>query len=145
MANEVQTGLANLFGITNSGSAITMSGYATFILDSVKSGHKFEMDAVKDEINFDRALIATNAHQEITITWTPAGATRTAAAATAAFLLPLAKVTMANCSVSMINGDWVYVGDGSLDLSHKEAKMSLKIRKYDDATQNTSLTTTVVG
>ncbi len=145
MPAEVQTGTAVLHGITNDGSAITIDGYATFILDSAKGGHKFKLDAVEDETGFDKALVATNAFVEMDITWMPSGATRAAAAATAAFLTPLASVTMDNFKVTAFNGDWIYVGDQSIDLSHGVAKMSLKLRKYDDTDQNTSLTTTVVG
>lgn len=122
-----------------------MTGYATFILETAKGNHKFDLEAIKDENNFDKSLIATNAHVEIDITWTPSGATRAAAAATAVFLEPLAKVTLANFAVTAFNADWVYIGDQSIDLSHKQAKMSLKIRKYEDEDQNASLTTTVVG
>jgi|SRR5580765_2886755 len=145
MASEVQNGKGTLFGITNSGSPISMTGYATFILDTAKGAHKFKLTAIEDENEFDTTLIATNSHIELDITWTPSGATRAAAAATAAFLLPLAKVTLANFKVSAFNGDYVYVGDESIDLSHGAGKMSLKVRKYDDSTQNTSLTTTVTG
>lgn len=145
MANEVQTGTGILFGISNNGSAITMEGYASFIMDSAKAGHKFKLDAVEDEQAFDKALIATNSHLELDITWTPSGATRAAAAGTAVILDPLSKVTLGNFKVDAFNGDWVYVGDESIDLSHGNAKMSLKVRKYDDATQNASLTTTVSG
>ncbi len=145
MPAEVQTGTAVLHGITNDGSAITIEGYATFILDSAKGGHKFKLDAVEDETGFDKCLVATNALVEMDITWMPSGATRAAAAATAAFLTPLAGVTMDNFKVTAFNGDWIYVGDQSIDLSHGVAKMSLKLRKYDDSEQNTSLSTTVVG
>jgi|SRR3990167_738959 len=145
MANEVQNGTAVLHGITDDGSPISMEGYATFILESAKGGHKFKLDSVEDEVGFDKALIATNAHVELDITWMPSGATRAAAAATAVFLTPLAQVTLDNFKVAAFNGDWIYVGDQSIDLSHGVAKMSLKVRKYDDATQNSSLSTTVVG
>lgn len=145
MPSEVQNGTGTVFGIANSGAAITMSGFASFILDSVKGSHKFKLEEVQDETGFDRCLIATNGHRELDITWVPSGATRAAAHATAVFLAPLSKVTLANFKVSAFNGDYVYVGDESIDLSGKTGKMSLKIRKYDDSTQNTSLTTTVSG
>lgn len=145
MPDDIQSGSAILNGITNNGSAITMSGYATFILETAKGNHKFKLEAVEDEIGFDRALIATNPHVEVDINWTPSGATRAAAVDTAVFLEPLAKVTLANFAVDAFNGDWVYIGDQSIDLSHKQGKMSLKIRKYSDEDQNASLTTTVVG
>ncbi len=130
MPAEVQTGTAVLHGITTDGSAISIEGYATFILDSAKGGHKFKLDAVEDETGFDTCLVATNAFVEMDITWMPSGATRAAAAATAAFLTPLANCTLDNFKVTAFNGDWIYVGDQSIDLSHGVAKMSLKLRKF---------------
>ena len=143
MASEVQNGLAYIHGIKNDGNAITIEGYATFTLDSAKAGHKFKLESVEDENGFDAALVATNAHYEMDIQWMPSGASKSAALATAVFLAPLAKVTLAHFGVSSFNGDWIYVGDMSIDLSHKQAKMSIKLRRYADASQNTSLTTTV--
>ena len=145
MPAEVQTGKGVLWGISNSGAAITMLGFATFIADSVKGNHKFKLEAIEDELGAEVSLIATNPHVEIDITWTASGATRAAAAATAVFLTPLAKVTLANFKVTAFNGDWIYIGDESIDLSHAAGKISLKLRKYDDGTQNASLTTTVSG
>ncbi len=145
MPLEVQNGTAVAFGISNGGSPITVTGYVSIILDMLKGSHKFKIDAVEDENGFDKALIATNAHIELDITFVPTGATRADASAGAVFLDPLSKITIANLKVDSLNGDYIYVGDESIDLSHKEAKMSLKVRKYDDATQNASLTTTVSG
>jgi hypothetical protein len=145
MPAEIQTGKAVVFGITNNGGAITMTGYATFILDSVKGSHKFELDDVKDENKYDVSLIATNGRLEISVTWKPSGATRAAAATTAVIIAPLTKVTLSNFKVAAYNGDWVYIGDEELTVEQAPASMSLKLRKYDDATQNASLTTTVVG
>lgn len=134
-----------MFGITNDGTAISMTGYASFLMESGKAGHKFELDAIKDMNKADATLISTNGHVELDVSWVPSGATRAAAAATAVFLAPLTKVTLAHFKVGAFNGDWVYVGDESIDLSLGAAKISLKLRKYDDAAQNTSLTTTVTG
>jgi len=143
MGEAVQTGTAIVTGIDNNGTAITIEGYATFLLETAKANHKFELDAVKDENNFDASLIATNGHVEVDLTWTPSGASLAAAAATAVFLPPLSRVTLDNFKVDTFNADWIYIGDSSIDLSHKQGKMSLKIRKYDDDDQNTSLSTTV--
>ncbi len=145
MAAEIQTGTAVIAGITNDGTTIAMPGYATFILDTAKAGHKFDLDAVKDENKYDKALVATNGHIELDVNWTPSGATRAAAAATAVFLTPLASVAMAHFKVAAFNGTWIYVGDASIDLSQGPAKMTMKLRKYDDSTQNTSLAATVSG
>jgi hypothetical protein len=145
MAAEIQKGKAVIWGIANDGTVISMTGYATFTLESAKGSHKFKMDEVKDEAGFDKALIATNGHVELDIIFCPTADTKTLVKDLAVFLAPLAKVTLAHFKIATYNGDWVYVGDESIDLSAgKEAKMSLKIRKYDDTAQNDSLTTTVI-
>jgi hypothetical protein len=145
MPAEAQNGVAVIHGIQNDGTAISILGYATFILEAVKAGHKFELDEIKDAGKNDVSLIAANPRLEIEITWKPSGATRAAATATAVILAPLTKVTLAHFKVGAFNGDWVYIGDESLELPQGQASMSIKLRKYDDATQNTSLTTAVVG
>jgi hypothetical protein len=135
--------MAVIYGVNNDGSPITIEGYATFLLETAKASHKFELDTVKDEANFDASLIASNGHRELDITWTPSGATKADAAATAVFLEPLTKVTLEHFKVDSFNGDYIYVGDAMVELNHKQGKMSMKLRKYDDDDQNTSLTTTV--
>lgn len=145
MATEVQNGTAVVFGITNSGTPIAIEGFATFLLNNAKLSHKFDLEAVKDANNFDAALIATNGHRELAMTWAPSGASRAAAIATLAVLQPLAKVELSNFGFAAVNGKWIYVGDEEIDLSQKVAKFSLKLRQYDDTDQNNSLTTPVVG
>lgn len=143
MATEVQTGKAYIHGIRNDGSAITISGVAGFSIDTAKISHKFKMDSLEDEIGFDNALVATNAFYEQDLSFMPTGASRAAVEAGAVFILPLAQVVIANFAIEAFNGTWVYMGDMSLDLSHKQGKMSLKVRRYADEDQNTLLTTTV--
>jgi hypothetical protein len=145
MPTEVQNGSAVLHGIRSSGGTITIEGYATTIIESAKLGSKFNLEAVQDELGFDASLIATNAHKEIDIVFVPKGADRAAAEAVATVLTPLASVTLSNFSVTALNGDWINIGDTSIDLSHGAGKVSLKLRKYDDSDQNTSLSTTVSG
>ncbi len=143
MASEIQKGRAVLYGITNNGTPVTLGGYASIISD-VKVGHKWETDVTKDQNNFDANLTATNAHMEIDCTWTPSGATRSEINGTE-FLEPHALVVLSGFTLTMLNGNWIYWADGSLDLSKKEGKMSMKLRKYADEAQNTSLSTTVSG
>ena len=64
---------------------------------------------------------------------------RKANAERAALLTPLAKVTVSNMAVDLLNGDWVYVGDESIELSHKQGKMSIKLRKYDVVTKGNDI------
>lgn len=152
MADEVQTGKATIHGIRSSGTALGISGsdsilagYATFIWDTLKAGHKWDTEFIKDEKNFDAAAVATNAHIELDVMFTPAGTSRSDVATKAAFVLPNAKVTLSGFESSDFNGDYLLLSDHALDLSQKQAKMSLKLRKYDDDAQNASMTTTVSG
>jgi hypothetical protein len=146
MALEQQNGLAVVHGIRNNGSAITITGYAQFILDSVKANHKFKLATVEDEIGFDRSLIATNSMVELDMAFVPAGATRDAAEDSVSdFLNPLDIIETANFKLAFLNAKWIYVGDQAIDLSHKEAKVTLKVRKYQDADQQASLSTPVSG
>lgn len=145
MASEVQNGTGIVFGIANNGAQITMTGYASFILESAKAGQKFKLDAIEDELGFDKALIATNAHIELDVQWIPSADSRANASSRAVFITPLSKVTLANFKVAAFNGDYVYVGDQSIDLSHGAGKMSFKLRKYLDTAQNNSLTNTILN
>ncbi len=139
-------GTAVVFGISKSGSTpISITGFATFILDTAKGVHKFKQDMIEDENGFTTSIVATDPHIELDITFVPSGAKRSDAADVAAFLSPNSLVTLSNFQVDVFNGPYVYMGDASIDLSHKEAKMSLKIRKWDDDDQNALLTQTVSG
>lgn len=143
---EIQTGKAVLFGITDNGTDFTISGYATLVMQGFKPTHKFDLTEIKDATNHDVSLQAANGRVEATLEFVPSGATRAAAKAVAVFLTPLAKVTTANFNVAALNGDWIYVGDEQMDFSGGgAAKITLPVRKYDNATQNASLTTTVSG
>lgn len=142
MAAEIQVGTAVVSGITNNGSAITITGFATFIFDKAKAQHHFDLRDTKDAVGFDVNLAALNEYIEVDLDFEPSGATRAAAAAVAVFPAPLAAITLANFKISLFNAVWVYVGGAALDLDKvANAEMTgLKIRKYADATQNTSLT-----
>ena len=146
MAAEIQKGTAKLFGITNSGSAFTIDAFATFVPQTASLTHKFRLVEEQDHLDADNTLIATNPYVEGVITIEPSGATRSAAAAVAVFLTPLATVVLANFKLAALNGSWIYTGDQKIDLAfNQSAKIELPIRKYDDSTQNTSLNTTVSG
>lgn len=143
MPNPIQTGTAAIEGIGNSGSAITVSGFATFLLQNLDLTHKFDRREVKDAEGNDAQLSARNAYVEMTVDFVPSGANRAAAVAVVAFPTALAKVTIANCEVGEVNGDWVYMGDAKLQLKNAEnGTYSLPLRQYTNSTQNGSLTTT---
>jgi len=143
MALEVQNGRAVLYGIRNNGTPIQVEGYGSIIVDTAKQQHKFKMENVEDELGFDTALIATNSHVEVDLTWVPSGTTRAEAETISTFLEPLAPVALSGFAIAFFNDNWIYVGDGSIDLSHKAGKMSIKLRKYSDPEQHASLSTRV--
>lgn len=146
MAAEIQNGTATVFGITNDGTAISIAGYATFLLQGASPTHKFDIKAIKDADNYDANLIASNGMVEMDIDFYPSGSTRAAAAAVAVFLSPLSSVATAHFKIAALNGTWIYIGNEKLDLSNSDsAKITLPLRKYDDSTQNTSLVATVSG
>lgn len=143
---EIQKGEAKLFGITNSGSAFTISGFATFVMESAGLTHEFDLLDEKDATNFDVTSIATNAKVRGEITIQPSGLTRTAAAAVAVFIDPLTTVTLANFKLAALNGGWQYVGGQQIQLNYNSpAKITLPIRKWASTTQNAALTAAAIS
>lgn len=143
---EIQKGEAKLWGITNDGTAFTISTLATFSIKTASLTHEFRLKDEQDATDYDVAAIATNGMLKATVTVSLAGATRAAAAATGVFLAPLATVTLAHFKLSALNGTWQYAGNQKIDLSSGDvAKLTLELRKYDDSGQNTVMTTTVTG
>ena len=143
MANPIQTGTAVIEGIGNSGSAITVSGFATFLLQNLDLTHKFDRREVKDATGEDAQLSARNAYVEMTVDFVPSGANRAAAVAVVTFPTALSAVTIANCEVGEVNGVWIYMGDAKLQLKNGEnGTYSLPLRQYTNGTQNTALSTT---
>lgn len=137
MAQEVQYGKAVLYGITNDGSPITISGYATFIAQTANAQQQFEEKITKDENGADVNWLAQNEHLIVRIRFVMSGATRAAAAATGAFLNPLAKVTLDNFQVNAFNGDYQNMSGATIDLGNeKNGEIELQLRKYANVTQN---------
>ena len=139
---DIQNGRAHVHGITNNGTTYTITGYATFTLEGLSLAHNFRLKEIIDENDADAALVATNPFIEMDINFKPSAETKAAAAGIAVFLTPLATVTLANFKVAAVNGAWIYVGSGKIDLTQNDnAKQTLRVRRYVDSTQNTLLTT----
>jgi hypothetical protein len=159
MAQEILQGQAVLHGIQNDGSPITITGYATFILNKIGGKHNFNLKLLQDETDFDTAAVATNENIEVTMDFTVSGGsggTRASAAATAQFPAPLAVVTLSNVKIQttfgtsatkLFDGQYSYRGDATIDLSNNDFTklMGLKLVKYADPTQAALMTTTVNG
>lgn len=150
MPTEILTGKAVLNGIQGTGGTgtITIAGFATFVLQALSPTQNFTVDALQDERGADVSLKATNPYKEIDLDFTPIGADRAAVAAVMnATLTPLMSVLISACRVTDCNGTWIYIGGGQkVQQAGQNAKITgLKLRKYDDLTQNASLATVVSG
>jgi hypothetical protein len=121
MALEIQVGKAVMWGI---GGEASITGVGGFILQDGKADHKFKLTAIEDELENDAALVATNEHIEATMTWIPLKTN------TFDIPTPLANITTSGFAADILNGEWYYVGDATVNLSHAAAKMSLKLRRY---------------
>jgi hypothetical protein len=159
MASELLQGQAVLHGIQNNGAPITVTGYATFILNKIGGKHNFNLKLLQDELDFDTAAVATNENIEVTLDFTISGGpggNRVSAAATAQFPAPLAVITLSNIKIQtqfgtsatkIFDGNYSYRGDATIDLMNNDfTKLTgLKLVKYADPTQAALMTTTVNG
>jgi hypothetical protein len=155
---EILTGQGVLHGIQNDGTAMSITGYGTFVLTKVGGAHVFDTKTVKDETDFTAAMAAVDEGHEIEIDFTfssGVGGTRAAAAALCVYPAPLAKITLAHNKLQgvfatsagkLFDGDFLYLGGAKIDESNSDfVKMTgLKLKKWANATQNASLTTAVV-
>jgi hypothetical protein len=114
----IQTGRATVYGIGDEATC----GFAG-ILETGKGNHKFKLDAIEDENGSDAALIATNEMIEADFVFVPEEDGDF-------FATPLSTVETSGFKSALLNGTWIYVGDASIDLSHKAAKVTLKCRRY---------------
>jgi hypothetical protein len=144
---EIQTGTAKLMGITNSGTAIAISCFATFVAQAIDLADNTRIKEEQDETDFDVTLIATNQNIEGRLTIEPSGASRSAAAAVAVFLAPLSSVQLSNFKLAALNSNyWIYMGKQRIMLNNKDsAKIELPVRLYANSAQAAALSTTVVG
>jgi hypothetical protein len=130
--SETQHGHAVLWGI--GANSVAISGYAAVLAISAKVSHKIKMDSVEDERGEDATLVATNSMIEADIAFIPENGTLD-------FPAPLESITLSGFNAAQLNGQWLYIGDAAIDLSHKEGKMTFKARKYTDPEQNSLLQT----
>lgn len=114
----IQVGEVVIYGL---GNTVVVSGLAG-LMETGKADHKFKLDSVEDENGSDASLIATNQHVEATFVVTPTEF--------AGFVEPLSTVVTSGFAIDELNGNWYYIGDGSADMSHKQAKVSIKCRRY---------------
>lgn len=153
MAQVIINGQAVIHGIPNSGSAITISGFATFQLDKAELEHMVKSYETVDSQGNDASLTFFNEHAECTIDFTPSASSQAGAAAIPVFPAPGSAVTIANCkaaaefassSIAILNSAyWIYMGGARLSQTATGAAKytGLKLRIYANAAQAQSLAT----
>jgi len=139
MANTFR-GRAQVAGVSG-----TFSAPSTFypLKESMKFGHSFEEDIIKDEQGNDAAWRAFNEKFEGDIgmrlvVLSPGTNSAATAAALAAELTPFQIVTITGCAITSWNTNYQVISGSEVGLVNTTAgSMSWKLRRYADATQNT--------
>lgn len=129
---ETQVGVAKIFSVIN-GTLTTLSGAATLTVENADLEHKFKLDESKGQDGNTETLFGSDEQYDVTINFMPNGATRAAAVTSAANLIPsmLSKVVLASFAIARLNGDYNYIGGGSIKMVRdKECVMGLKLRAY---------------
>jgi hypothetical protein len=144
---EQQVGaIAYLFGITNSGSAVTMTGIASFETDSDDVSYTWKEKEHYDTTGNVQNITQTNYKYERTIKFNPSGATRTAAAAVADAAITLVSLVVANYKVAAFNGTWRIKPGTKINLKADDtASMDISCEKYANTNQATALATVITG
>lgn len=140
--SETQIGaIAYLYGITNDGTAIAITGAASFELDSDDVALTWDEKANKDTTGNVQNFVQTNFKYERTIKITPSGATRTQAAAVSDAVLALGTLVVTHYKVAAFNGSWRVKPGTKISLKMDDnASIDISAEKYVNASQNAALT-----
>jgi hypothetical protein len=139
---EQQIGaVAYLFGITTNGQPITITGLASFELDSDDLTYTWKEKENMDTTGNAQNITKTNFKYERTIKLNPSGATRAAAAAYAGSVLNCDALAVANYKVPAFNGNWRIKPGFKLSLKMDDnASIDMPCEMYVNSAQNTALT-----
>jgi len=139
---ETQIGaIAYLYGITNDGTAISMTGVASFELDSDDVTLTWTEKENKDTTGNVQNLIQTNFKYERAIKFSPSGATRAAAAAVADAVVTLQNLVVAHYKVATFNGTYRIKPGTKINLKMDDnASIDIQCEKYVNSSQNAALT-----
>lgn len=138
MATVTKRGEAQIQGIPGT---IDLVVYP--LKQSAKMTANFDEESVRDEHGFEQAWNAKNLHYLNDFAFKLVGPTQAQAIAGGVFLAPLAVVTLSGFDLAAFNGAYQNMSGQEIDLGNtKVGDMSLKLRKYDDATQNSAANTT---
>jgi len=128
---------------TLSGSTAAFDVILYPVQQSMKMSQHFDEEIIKDAVGQDAAWLARNEKYEGDIAMKLLGDTAAHAQAGAAFLGPLAIVTISTCLCTAWNTTWQVIAGGDIGLvNDKVGDITFKLRRYADSTQNTLAGTT---
>ena len=137
MATITARGKARVEGVVGSLDVVTYP-----VAQSGKQTFNFDEDIVKDNIGFAAAWSARDHHRLNDFAFKLLGDTAAHAKTGAAMLAAFATVTLSGFDVADMNGAYQNISGQEIDLGNtKVGDMMLKLRRYDDSTQNTAATT----
>lgn len=106
------------------------------IVQSGKLTSNWDEEVVKDNLGFDVAWRARNLHYLSDFGFKLLADTAANAATGSVLLAPYATVTLSSFDATSFNGTYQNISGGEIDLGNtKVGDLSVKLRRYDDATQ----------
>lgn len=144
---EQQIGaIAYLYGITNDGTPITISGLDSFEFDSDDLTYTWDEKANKDTTGNVQNFTQANFRYERSLKINPSGATRAAAAAVCGEAITLFAVVVAHYKVAAFNGSWRVKQGTKINLKMDDnASIEFSMEKYTNAGQNAALTSAPIN
>ena len=148
---EQQIGaVAYLYGVTNSGTQVTITGISSFEFDSDDLTLTWDEKANKDTTGNVQNYTQTNFRYERSLKILPSGTNRAAAAAVAdsgaGGVLILQNLVVANYKVNAFNGTWRIKPGTKVNLKMDDnATIEFTAEKFVNAAQNTALTGTPIS
>ena len=133
-------GMAEISGIVGAVDVIIYPA-----IQSVKLSQSFEKEVIKNQLGFDVSASAKNEHATLDISMKLLGDTAANAKAGSALQRPLAVVTLSGFDVADYNGKYTIEPGSDSDLGNtKVGDMVFKLLRYQDADQQTLMTSTPV-
>lgn len=135
------------------GTPVTFDALLYNIAQSAKSTQNFDMEEIKDGHGYDVAWLMRNEHSTFDASLKlvadtaahsiiPATAVSTTSAVSSLgqpFLAPGSTITLSGFTVVGLNGLYQVLSGGDIDLGNaKVADLNIKLRKYANATQNST-------
>ena len=135
---ESQSGKAKIFGLYDStdgvaATVVTLVGAATITLHDGDLDDDFKLIEDPDQFGNTETLFAYDQKYNVTINFSPNGATRAAAKTSGLNMLPakITKVVLAHFPLAHYNGNYNYIGGGTVKATREGMViMGLKLRAY---------------